>query len=268
MRCSFKPPWTLTQEENKGPYKTNIIPKKQKKLAYWDITSPFTEEKTHPHTHEAEGWGNLPFFEDKSDIFRMLAGNMNGLSLDKYANPKLQEMFPNMQTFHTDLFMFQEINTDFKLQEPQEILEQLIKTHYPTNFTFKSSSQNSAKKSYWLPGDTMIGVLNKQTGAKISAGADKICGRWIWTSLQGRNRRTVTFISAYIVNPGHQKLGNFSVYKQHYNLMLKHAPSHQDPRSQILIDLEQFIQDRIQKKEEIILSIDANETIQTDNIPP
>ena len=107
----------------------------------------------------------------------------------------------------------------------------------------------------------MIGVLNKWTGAKISAGADKIYGRWTWTSLQGRNRRTVTFISAYRVNPGHQNLGKFSVYKQHFNLMLKHTPTHQDSRLQILVDLEQFIQDRIQKKEDIVLSIDANETL-------
>ena len=50
--------------------------------------------------------------------------------------------------------------------------------------------------------------------------------------------------------------------------MLKHSPTHHDPRTQILIDLEQFIQDRIHKKEDIILSIDANETFNMDNTPP
>ena len=94
----------------------------------------------------------------------------------------------------------------------------------------------------------MIGVLNQWTGAKISSGHDKIYGRWTWVSLQSRNKRTVTFISAYRVNPGHKQLGEFSVYKQHYNLMLKNAPVHHDPRSQILLDLEQFIQDRLHKK--------------------
>ena len=98
---------------------------------------------------------------NKSDIFRLLVGNINGLSLDKNANPKLQEIFINMQTLQTDLFVFQEINTDFKLREPQEIFEHLIKTHYPTNFTVKFFSQISAKNSYWLPGGTMISVLNK-----------------------------------------------------------------------------------------------------------
>ena len=87
----------------------------------------------------------------------------------------------------------------------------------------------------------MIGVVNKWTGAKISAGVDNVHGRWTWVSLQGRNRRIISFISVYRVNPGHQNMGEFSVYKQHYNLLLKHATSHQDTRSQVLIDLENFI---------------------------
>ena len=113
----------------------------------------------------------------------------------------------------------------------------------------------------------MVGVLNKWTGAKIKAGTDKIYGRWSWVTLQGKNKRTVTFISAYRVNPGHQQLGEFSVYKQQYNLMLKHESTHQDPRTQTIIDLESFITERIHQGEEIILAIDANETINTEDIP-
>ena len=109
-----------------------------------------TEKKTHPHTLETAGWGNLPL-EDKSETFRLLAGNINSLSLHKTANPKLQEIFINIQTFQTDLFMFQKINTDFKMREPQEIFEQLIKTHYPTNFTVKSFSKIPAKKIILAP---------------------------------------------------------------------------------------------------------------------
>ena len=74
--------------------------------------------------------------------------------------------------------MFQETNTDFKLRESQEIFAQIIKTHYPTHFTVSSCSKIPAKKSYWLPGGTMIGVLNQWTGAKISSRHDKIYGRW------------------------------------------------------------------------------------------
>ena len=67
-------------------------------------------------------------------------------------------------------------------------------------------------------------------------------------------------ISAYRVNPGHHKVGEFSVYKQLYNLMLKHEKASIDPRQQTIIDLETFIQAKLDNHEEIILSIDANET--------
>lgn len=50
----------------------------------------------HVHSENTNGWGDLPL-ENLSTICRILAGHINGLSLDKYANPKLQEIFTNMR---------------------------------------------------------------------------------------------------------------------------------------------------------------------------
>ena len=45
--------------------------------------------------------------------------------------------------------------------------------------------------------------------------------------------------------------------------MLKHETTYKEPRQQSIIDLKAFIAERITRTEEIILSIDANETIDT-----
>ena len=79
-----------------------------------------------------------------------------------------------------------------------------MKTYFPNNFTIPSNSRISGKHSFQLPGGTMAGVVDKWTSTKLSAGTDSIYGRWSWISLQGRNRRTITLISAYCINLGHK----------------------------------------------------------------
>lgn len=82
-----------------------------------------------------------------------------------------------------------------------------------------------------------------------------------------KNNRIITLVSTYRVNPGHKNFEKFSVYKQQLNLMLQQEQETQDPRTQTIIDLENFIQARIANKEEIILSIEANETIEDTPTP-
>ena len=48
-------------------------------------------------------------------------------------------------------------------------------------------------------------------------------------------------MNAYRVNPGHKNFVKFSVYKQQYNLMLQQEQETQDPRTQTIIDLENFM---------------------------
>ena len=114
---------------------------------------------------------------------------------------------------------------------------------------------------------TLPGIMNNWAGAKLSVGKDPIYGRWSWITLQGKNNRTIILVRAYRVNPGHQNFGEFSVYKQQYNLMLQQEHESQDPRTQTIIDLENFIQAQIENQEEIILSIDANKTIEDTPTP-
>ena len=161
--------------------------------------------------------------------------------------------------------MFQETNTDFKQREALEQFQSHMLLHYPTNFTIASNSSIKGKSSLWLPGGTMIGVMDRWTGSKITAGTDPVYGRWSWVSLQGQQGRIITMVSVYRVNPGNNSSGEFSAYKQQYNLILKHEDSFQDPRKKTIEDLQMFLTQRINQKEEIVLSIDANEICHQDH---
>ena len=83
--------------------------------------------------------------------------------------------------------------------------------------------------------------MNNWTGANLSAVKDPTYDRWIWITLQGKNNIIITLVSTYRVHPDHQTFGEFSVYKQEYNLMLQQDHETQDPRTQTIIDLENFI---------------------------
>ena len=63
-----------------------------------------------------DGWGDIPLV-NTINTFRFLAGNINGFSLDKTTNSKLQEILTNIKALEVSTFMFQEINTAFKQRE-------------------------------------------------------------------------------------------------------------------------------------------------------
>ena len=204
----------------------------------------------------------------RTDLFRLISGNINGLSLDNTTQIKTQEILTNLHSLNSSAYLFQEINTDFKQREAQEKFSRAMNTFYPNNFYIASNSSVYAPTSTWLPGGTMSALLHRWTGAKMASGIDYPLGRWSWISLQGRQDKIITLISAYRVNPGRSSMGSLSTYKQQYHILLQEDVESPDPRTQTIQDLQAFILQRLDQKEEIILSIDANEVSDSHKSPP
>ena len=83
----------------------------------------------------------------------------------------------------------------------------------------------------------MAALLHRWTGAKMASGTDYPLGRWSWISIQGRQDKVVTLISAYRVNPGRSSMGSLSTYKQQYHILLQREIESPDPRTQTIVDL-------------------------------
>ena len=181
--------------------------------------------------------------------------------MDNNAQIKPQEILTNLHSLDTSAFLFQEINTDFKIKKAQDNFDRTIKKFYPNNFYTTSNTSIPAPSSTWLPSGTMSALLHTWTGAKISSGRDYPLGRWSWITMQGSQDRIITLVSAYRVNPGRASMGACSTFKQQYHLMLQQNIDTPDPRRQTILDLQEFLQTKIDQREEIILSIDANETM-------
>merc|ERR1712115_164700 len=207
------------------------------------------------------GWGNLPDSKQEH-IFRIVSGNVNGLSIDIPSQPKLHEILTNSKMMQADALLFQETNTDFKKIEAMNIFQQTMKFYHQNHATTISNTTVHAKNKNWLPGGTLTSVLGRWTGAKITSGNDHPLGRWSWISLKGRGNKIITLINVYRVNPGHTNLGEYTNYKQQVYLKLKEGNNKYDPRIQTIIDLQELIQNKITQQEDVILCIDANETTQ------
>ena len=63
-------------------------------------------------------------------------------------------------------------------------------------------------------------------------------------------------------------MGSYLTFKQQYHIMLQQNTDHPDPRQQALLDFQDFLKKKIEQKEEIIVSIDANKTMDQNQSDP
>ena len=166
-----------THHKEKKKTKINITPKKTSNINDWIKTDnqdfPNNQQK---FTQLDTGWGNIPDSKGEQ-IFRILSGNIHGLSIDTPTQPKLHEILTNSTMMQADAILFQETNTDFKKIEAMNILQQTLKFYHQNHATTVSNSTVHAKNNNWLPGGTLTSVLGRWTGAKITSGNDYPLGR-------------------------------------------------------------------------------------------
>ena len=166
------------------------------------------------------------------------------MSIDTPSQPKLHTILTNSTMRQADAILFQETNTDFKKIVAMNILQQTLKFYYQNHATTISNSTVQAKNKNWLPGGTITSVLGRWTGAKITSGNDYSLGRWSWISLKGKGNKIITLVNVYRVNPGHTNLGEYTNYKQQVFIKLNEGIDKYNCRTQTIIDLQDFIQEK------------------------
>merc|ERR1712115_562629 len=213
------------------------------------------------HPSMGMGWGHSPHNFSKN-TFRIISGNTDGLSLTTTTtSPKLHQCISESLSLKANIICLQETNADFKQKSIRDIFTNTIRqacTHQHTSF---STSSIPAKHNHYLPGGTSITTLGSWTGARLSSGRDYPLGRWSWTTLQGKQDKKITIISAYRVHSGNPSDSPFKIYNQQYALLLQQGHTNPDPRTQTITDLENFIHTIQDTSHSIILCIDGNETL-------
>ena len=135
------------------------------------------------------------------------------------------------------------------------------------NRTEYSSSKTPAHNTY-LPGGTLVSVLNNWTGCILTTEVNPTqMGRWSCVNLRGKKEKIISIYSAYRV-PQDTLPGPITAYAQQYNHLHDADDSDPRPRCQFIIDLISEIKQKLATgNHQIILGIDANEILEPDGTP-
>eukprot|EP00957_Ditylum_brightwellii_P121231 9245268-Ditylum_brightwellii.AAC.1 len=91
------------------------------------------------------------------------------------------------------------------------------------------------------------------------SGADQF-GRWSFITLAERNKRMVTIVTAYRVCKNSLATADENTcWIQQWQSLRKQGVEEPDPRSQFMTDFGAFLEDHLNKNEEIIVGMDVNE---------
>ena len=117
----------------------------------------------------------------------------------------------------------------------------------------------------YQPGGTAIISTNKISPRITDSGVDpQGMGRWSYITINGRNKKKLTIISAYRAGKTRiQKSGPSTAFTQQWDFMEERGDTTIDVRKQMTKDLSTFIKNLAMKRQEVILCIDANEEFDT-----
>jgi adenine specific DNA methylase Mod len=120
--------------------------------------------------------------------------------------------------------------------------------------------------STYKPGGTTIITQEDATGRITSQDSDKY-GRWSYLHLQGKDDKTITYITAYQVCAKPTTLQGITAYHQQEIACKREKRTKTNPRHNFRNGLIQFIKIQQDRGHSIILAGDFNEHIQKPTTP-
>ncbi len=171
-----------------------------------------------------------------------------------------------------------------KLRNMGTDISLLVKTNTKWNYTNINKANSTIKEkrqqlkaamtgsdestdSDYQPGGVYCGIHGKWTGRIIERIIDPTgLGRWAGFRFDCKNHRHIIIISTYRPTPSQDK-GDNTCYSQQWRLLRNSAKDtlNPDPRTQLIKDLTIQIKKWQQDNNEIIIGIDANESLDTTN---
>ena len=212
---------------------------------------------------------NLPWGDSikniKNKTTRIYFQNINGVQ------PSQKQRWPSIlrnciQHNKCDIIGFCETGLNWA-QKP--LSQNIQSTSYRTQKirTHISHSQNSATSpTSFLPGGTMLLTQGHWIGRMTKHLNDpEKWGRW-----SGTQDRSLFIITAYrpCINSlsEHAVSNSNSTYAQQFHALRKAGVSAPDPRQQVILDLFKYVtQLDLQQKDMLLIMLDANESLGTDN---
>ena len=128
-----------------------------------------------------------------------------------------------------------------------------------------SSSDHEVEAEY-QPGGTALIVGQPWSGRATTSSDPSGLGRWTEATLIGKDERKVTIVCAYCVCKNTiSTTGPSTAFAQQWHLLRMKGDERPDPCGKFFADLGTRIQELTRDKHEVLIMLDANDTLQAPN---
>ena len=215
-------------------------------------------------------WGDDIIDDKEDDSIRIYYHNVNGIYTNN-DSAKASEIAMALAHKHVDIMGFSETNADWNQSKIKKRVQdafrlQFKNTHMTTStsdFTFLDLQH---QQQAYKPGGTATIVTGKFVGRIHDEKVTDPLGNYSLITLKGRHNSAISIITAYrVVQTEATNAGTRTAYQQQRNVMRMQNISNPDPRNQAISDLRTLIQNLQHKGHEILLMIDANESLHQRN---
>ena len=224
----------------------------------------FTSTAATAETDNSQ-WGDS-INEDPAELHRIYFQNLDGL---RNESDEIALYVSSMAQRNVGTFCWADPGLDFSKAHVRRSLQRPISAHFTT--------ARSAFSSCLLPETQLTGANGYQPGGTFMATTAKWAtrssgeplvdpsglGRWSGLCYVGKRGKRLAIITAYR-SPRGQPKGGFGFYDQQYALLLSKGVAKPHVRRQFITDLVLFINKLQVDGHEVLVSLDANETIGED----
>jgi hypothetical protein len=206
-------------------------------------------------------WGNSPEAINERSIYRHYGGNINGLK-PFGEHPDLISGLKKLRKLQAGGISLIETNVEWKKYDYRANTEKLLRKLLGSTRIAYSTSDEQVEESHYKPVGTVTAALGHWARRVLRSGKDPTgCGRWSYVCL-GKNDKKFAIVTVYRV--GHNcNAGDATAFQQQCRTQYADETAIVEiyPHTQTMIDLEYFTDELKTDGFEVVVFIDANETL-------
>jgi hypothetical protein len=206
-------------------------------------------------------WGNNPEAINERSIYRHCGGNINGLK-PFGEHPDLISGLKNLRRLQAGGVSLIETNVEWKKYDYRANTEKLLRKKFESTRIAYSTSDEQVEESHYKPVGTVTAALGHWDSRVLRSGKyPTVCGQWSYVCL-GKNDKKFAIVTVYRVGHNHNA-GDATAFQQQYRIQYADETARVEinPHKQTMIDLEYFTEGLKTYGFEVVVFIDANETL-------
>ena len=232
------------------------------------VNNPLTESSIPSNLNLSEHDDSLPWGDSihdaPGDFHRIYFQNIDGVRNDA---DEIDLYVSCMSQFQIGTFCWADPGLDFSQFHIRQKVQHPLRSYFTAAKSAFSSSRlptadSSSTSGGYQPGGTFMATTNQWATRSIGTPLvdPKGLGCWSGISYLGKQGKRLAILTAYR-SPRQQSKGGFGFFDQQNALLLSQGVKKPNVRRQFIVDICTFINNLQHEGHEILLSLDANETL-------